>query len=88
VVGSFSIDTTNFGLMPFTLTGTAPSNSLAAVLGGTNLAAISVGTNWAHSALSGFAAVNFNATTNGSSTSSLFNAGVKVNRPTINTQTY
>ena len=88
VAGSFSLDTTNFGLSPFVLTGTALSNNLAAVTGGTNIPPVTVYTNWQHAAIAGYTAVIFNGFTNGASTSSLFNGGAKINRPTINTATY
>jgi hypothetical protein len=88
--GSFSLDTTNFGIAPFLLTGVVPSNNVVAVMGGTNQPAIVPGlyTNWNQQFLSGFAAVMLNIYTNGSSTSSVYNADIKLSRPTLNTSTY
>jgi hypothetical protein len=88
--GSFSIDQTNFGLAPFTLTGTAPSNSPAWVQAGTNIVnnnPIMMGTNWTQFQLSGYAAVEINVFTNGSAATSVFGT-LKLNKPTLNTQTY
>jgi len=88
--GSFSIDGTNFGVAPFTLLGIVPSNNLVAVLGGSNSPAVIPGlyTNWSQAWLSGYSALMLNVFTNNSATSSVFNAGVKISRPTLNTQTY
>ena len=88
VAGSFSIDTTNFGLSPFTLSGVAVSNAPVGSTSTTNTVAINLGTNFNHSVIAGYTAVNFYAWTNSSSTSAVFNAGSKLNRPTINTQTF
>ena len=91
VGGSFSIDTTNFGIAPFTLSGLANSNNVAWVQAGTNLTfnrPITIQTNWGQNTLSGYAAIMFNIFTNTSSTSAVYNAGCWLSRPTLNTQTY
>ncbi len=79
VAGSFSLDQTNFGLFPFTLTGTATTNFLTQP--------ITLWTNYSHNAIAGFTAVNVYAFTNACTNSSLFGI-LKANRPTINTATY
>lgn len=77
--GSFSLDGTNFGLAPFTLTAL---NSVAYPTNG-----ISQWTNWSQAYLGGFAYVNFTLITNtGAGTTT--NLGWIVSRPTLNTATY
>jgi hypothetical protein len=80
LIGSFSIDGTNFGVAPFVLI----TPTLAVAAPGVT---VTVWTNWPQSYLSGFSAVNFTILSN-TSTGIATNWGFVVNRATLNTLTY
>jgi len=92
LAGSFSLDTTNFGMAPFTLSGTALSNGIPGYTSLTSSNTIVLPTLWTnfnHSVIAGFAAVQLYLTnsTSANTTTNLFGT-LKLNRPTINTATY
>jgi hypothetical protein len=88
--GSFTIDGSNFGVAPFTISGIAPSNNIGALSSNWIAPSVVPGlcTNWTQNQLSGYCGVMFNVFTNTSSTNPVLNAGVKLSRPTLNTATY
>ena len=92
LAGSFSVDTTNFGLAPFTLSGTATSNGMpgyTTLLSSNSIVNPTCWTNFNHSVIGGFSAVKLYLTnsTAVNTTTNLFGT-VILNRPTINTATY
>jgi hypothetical protein len=92
LAGSFSLDTTNFGLMPFTLSGVATSNGVPgsmALTSSNSIAVPTIWTNFNHNVIASFAAVRLYLTngTPANTTTNLF-GGLLINRPTINTGTY
>lgn len=92
LAGSFSIDTTNFGLSPFTLSGVATSNGIPGLTSLTSSNSIAVPTFWTnfnHSVIAGFTSVRLYLTNSAATdtTTNLFGTLI-LNRPTINTATY
>ncbi len=92
LTGSFSIDTTNFGLSPFTLSGVATSNGVpgqTSLTPSNSIVNPTFWTNFNHTVIAGFSAVKLYLTnsTSANTTTNLFGT-VILNRPTINIATY